>query len=265
MISEMRGLKIKAPWLELMRLGLKTVEVRSFEPSKFRQPPLEQADSLFLLCNGEVQGMAVYAGLKVYTTAMALKADEKLHALAQGSGPLSWRLQASLAQGKPLYGWMLENFVWFQRWQFMSGCADIPAFKGQKYGQVWSPPLPLNILKHARLLANHPEAPEALTDFDTGRVPLQRIPAEATIKDNVKRYHHVEPMPAILVNKKRKIKENAPALFLDAKKHTVGGETKERSRKRWPSYIFLEQEPGAKRQRARRWSATVLECICARQ
>ncbi len=149
------GLKIQKKWLEAMRSGKKTVELRTYDIDKHLfagQEPIRAGASIYLLLDGAVWGMADYVDTTEYGNIQEAREAENLHAVDFSEGnriatALRERLQTG---GKKVFGWTFEHFRWFEpKERPQSGQKGVPPFKGQRCGQVWSKNLlPANLGEH---------------------------------------------------------------------------------------------------------------------
>ena len=140
------GLKVKAKWVRKIRLGSKKCEVRAYPPSahiKWR-PPVQSGERFLILCNGFVHGSALLAAVERYENRQQMEEDVHTHNVTQASaGAEKFANFACKAERGELYAWKLQDFRWFPKGkQPESGKAyggqEMPEFKGQEKGQVWS-------------------------------------------------------------------------------------------------------------------------------
>ncbi len=78
----MPGLKIQKKWLEAMRSGKKTVELRTYDIDKHLfagQEPIRDGASIYLLLDGAVWGMADYVDTTEYGNIQEVREAENLH------------------------------------------------------------------------------------------------------------------------------------------------------------------------------------------
>ena len=144
------GLKVKRKWIKIMREGIqrrgervkKTMEVRKYPPFRYTprgQPPIQIGGRLFLISDGRLCGSARLASMIVFDTMQKFAESEHLHCvfLDHTSCSITLRFQELLQSNVQIFGWQFDDFHWFHP-EMRSGENEIPDFKGQRYGQVWS-------------------------------------------------------------------------------------------------------------------------------
>ena len=80
----MPGLKIQKKWLEAMRLGKKTVELRTYDIDTHifaGQEPIRVGDSICSLSDGAVWGMADYVSTIEFGNIQEVREHERWHAV----------------------------------------------------------------------------------------------------------------------------------------------------------------------------------------
>lgn len=140
------GLKVRAKWVRKMRDGSKNCEVRGYTPSahiKWR-PPVQVGERFLILTNGFVQGSALLAAVERYENRQQFLADAASHQVTEVSaGAQMLADHACKAERGELHAWRLQDFHFFPKGRRPEsgkayGCHEIPEFKGQEHGQVWS-------------------------------------------------------------------------------------------------------------------------------
>ena len=137
------SLKVKRMWLQKMqgsgKKTKKTAEVRKYPPA------VRVGSRFFLLCGGEVWGSASLASVDAYRTFAAFAVDVAAHGITAQRQEFR-EVAAAFRRGRPCFAWRLRDFSWFPAPRPRSGGRylgiEVPAFKGQRFGWVWSTPLP---------------------------------------------------------------------------------------------------------------------------
>ena len=140
------GLKVKAKWVRKMRHGIKRCEVRGYPPSAHIhwRPPVQVGERFLFLTNGFVQGSALLASMERYENRQQFEDDTNTHKVTEATaGAKMFANFACKAERGELYAWRLRDFRFFPKGMQPEssktyGGHEIPEFKGQEKGQVWS-------------------------------------------------------------------------------------------------------------------------------
>ena len=132
------GLKVRAKWVRKMRDGSKKCEVRGYPPSA-----VQVGERFLILTNGFVQGSALLTAVVRYENRQQFQ-DDATHKVTEASaGAKIFADYACKAERGELYAWKLQDFRFFPKGKRPEsgkayGGLEMPEFKGQEHGQVWS-------------------------------------------------------------------------------------------------------------------------------
>lgn len=143
------ALKVKKKWLQAMKSGVrqgqktcvKRMEVRKYPPASHTpkgHQDVAPGQRVCLVCNGEVWGVATLGDVKTYDE-VSFSRDKELHCVLDEGTKEAREILDVLGKGGRVYGWEWREVSWFpDDGRPRSGEDDMPLFKGQRYGQVWS-------------------------------------------------------------------------------------------------------------------------------